>query len=437
MSNPTALGLPPHSSGPECAARLDKEDPLAGFRDRFHLPPHGDGVKIYLCGNSLGLAPKDAERMLVEELEDWRRLGVEGHFHARRPWMPYHEQFAAPLARLVGAEPDEVVCMNTLTVNLHLLMASFYRPTDERCRLIIERPAFPSDRYAAESQVRFHGYDPAEALVELAPRDGESWIRDEDIRDCLDEYGDSTALVLLPGVQYYSGQLFDIAGISAQARRYGCAVGWDLAHAAGNVPLALHEWGPDFAAWCSYKYLNGGPGAVAGCFVHQRHGSRFDLPRFAGWWGHDKDTRFRMGPHFVPMSGAEGWQLSNPPIFSMTPLIASLALFDEAAMTRLRAKSLRLTDYLDYLLQVELSDEVEIFTPAEPERRGCQLSLSLRAGRERGRAVFDQITADGVIADWREPDVIRIAPVPLYNSFDDVWQFVRLLKRALAQDRGA
>jgi kynureninase len=425
-----------YETGAECAARLDAADPLAGFRAQFHIPPHGDGEKIYLCGNSLGLQPREAERLLIEELEDWRRLGVEGHFEARRPWMSYHEQFAAPLARLVGAEPDEVVCMNTLTANLHLMMASFYRPSDERYRLIIERPAFPSDRYAAESQVRFHGLDPADALVEIGPRDGEVWLRDDDIRACLERHGPTTALVLLPGVQYYSGQLFDVAGITELARRQGCAVGWDLAHAVGNVPLSLHDWGPDFAVWCSYKYLNGGPGAVAGCFVHRRHGSDFELPRFAGWWGHDKDTRFRMGPHFVPMHGAEGWQLSNPPIFSMTPLIAALAQFDEAGMTPLRAKSVRLTDYLDYLLQVELADEVEIFTPAEPGRRGCQLSLSLAGGRERGRAVFERITAAGVIADWREPDVIRVAPVPLYNSFGDVWAFVQILKIALQQDRG-
>ncbi len=431
MSGASGMRPTDYDPGPGCAVRLDAEDELAEFRERFYIPPHGDGEKVYLCGNSLGLQPRDAGRLLAEELDDWRQLGVEGHFHARRPWMPYHEQFAHPLARLVGASPAEVVCMNTLTVNLHLMMASFYRPDDERFRLIIERPAFPSDRYAAESQVRFHGLDPDQALIEIGPRAGEAWIRDEDVRECLERYGPTTALVLLPGVQYYSGQLFDIAGITAQARRYGCAVGWDLAHAVGNVPLALHEWGPDFAAWCSYKYLNGGPGAVAGCFVHDRHAHRFELPRLAGWWGHDKGTRFRMGPHFVPMPGAEGWQLSNPPILSMTPLIAALALFDEADMARLRAKSVRLTEYLDYLLQVELADAVEILTPAEPERRGCQLSLRLGAGRDEGRAVFERITADGVIADWREPDVIRVAPVPLYNSFSDVWTFIQILKHAL------
>ena len=259
-----------YDTGPECAARLDAADPLAGFREQFHIPPHGDGEKIYLCGNSLGLQPRAAETLLQEELDDWRRLGVEGHFEARRPWMPYHEQFAAPLARLVGAEPDEVVCMNTLTVNLHLMMASFYRPTDERYRLIIEQPAFPSDRYAAESQVRFHGLDPADALVEIGPRDGEAWLRDEDIRECLERHGPSTALVLLPGVQYYSGQLFDIEGITRLARDQGCAVGWDLAHAVGNVKLSLHEWDVDFACWCTYKYMNSGAGGIAGMFLHDR-----------------------------------------------------------------------------------------------------------------------------------------------------------------------
>jgi len=432
MSFSPGNGTANYDPSVECAARLDAADELAGFRERFHIPPHGDGEKIYLCGNSLGLQPRDTGQLMEQELEDWRRLGVDGHFEAHRPWMPYHEQFAAPLARLVGADEEEVVCMNTLTVNLHLMMASFYRPTAERFRLIIEQPAFPSDRYAAESQVRYHGLDPANALIEIRPRRGRAWIGDEEVRGVLEKYGDSTALVLLPGVQYYSGQLFDIAGITSHARELGCTVGWDLAHAIGNVPLALHEWGPDFAVWCNYKYVNGGPGAVAGCFVHARHSDNTKLPRFAGWWGHDKASRFRMGPEFVPIPGAEGWQLSNPPIFSMTPLIASLALFDEAGMTRLRSKSLMLTDYLDYLLQVELADAIEILTPAEPARRGCQLSLALAAGKENGRAVFDAIVAAGVVADWREPDVIRIAPVPLYNSFGDIWKFVQILKSLLS-----
>ncbi|MGB5591039.1 MAG: kynureninase [Gammaproteobacteria bacterium] len=410
----------------------DAHDPLAIYRQQFHIPPGPDGSEsIYLCGNSLGLQPRTVQALIDQELEDWREFGVEGHFRASRPWMPYHEQVATPLASLVGAQVEEVVTMNTLTVNLHLMMVSFYRPTSTRFRLVIEKPAFPSDRYAAESQVRFHGFDPDQALLEISPREGESSIREEDIASCIEEFGESIALVMLPGVQYYSGQLFNIGGITELARSKGCAVGWDLAHAAGNVPLALHDWAPDFAAWCSYKYLNAGPGAVAGCFVHQRHARGFDLPRFAGWWGHDKTTRFQMGPEFVPMPGAEGWQLSNPPILSMTPLIASMSLFEDAGMDRLRKKSESLTGYLESLLLELLTDHVRIFTPTNPSQRGCQLSLSLAQGRERGREVFEAISADGVIADWREPDVIRVAPVPLYNSYQDVWRFVDILRRRL------
>ncbi|MGB5211350.1 MAG: kynureninase [Gammaproteobacteria bacterium] len=410
----------------------DANDPLAIYRQQFHIPPGPDGSEsIYLCGNSLGLQPRTVQALIDQELEDWREFGVEGHFRASRPWMPYHEQVATPLASLVGAQAEEVVTMNTLTVNLHLMMVSFYRPTSTRFRLVIEKPAFPSDRYAAESQVRFHGFDPDQALLEISPREGESSIREEDIASCIEEFGESIALVMLPGVQYYSGQLFNIGGITELARSKGCAVGWDLAHAAGNVPLALHDWAPDFAAWCSYKYLNAGPGAVAGCFVHQRHARGFDLPRFAGWWGHDKTTRFQMGPEFVPMPGAEGWQLSNPPILSMTPLIASMSLFEDAGMDRLRKKSESLTGYLESLLLELLTDHVRIFTPTNPSQRGCQLSLSLAQGRERGREVFEAISADGVIADWREPDVIRVAPVPLYNSYQDVWRFVDILRRRL------
>jgi len=414
------------------ARKQDAADSLAIYRQQFHIPPGPDGSdSVYLCGNSLGLQPRAVQAMMDQELEDWRKFGVEGHFLGTRPWMSYHEQVTSPLARVVGAQAEEVVTMNTLTVNLHLMMVSFYRPTSTRFRLLIEKPAFPSDRYAAESQVRFHGLDPDHALMELAPRDGESAIRDEDIVNCIEEFGDSIALVMLPGVQYYSGQLFDMAAITSLARSKGCAVGWDLAHAAGNVPLALHDWGPDFAAWCSYKYLNAGPGAVAGCFVHKRHARAFDLPRFAGWWGHDKATRFQMGPEFVPMHGVEGWQLSNPPILSMTPLIVSMSLFEDAGMDRLRQKSRSLTAYLESLLFELLADQVQILTPADPNQRGCQLSLCLAQGREQGRAVFEAISADGVIADWREPDVIRVAPVPLYNSYQDVWRFVDILRRQL------
>jgi kynureninase len=415
----------------EFADRLDAEDSLAGMRSHFHIPPHDNGEVIYLCGNSLGLQPKGAQQLLEEELEDWRRYGVEGHFNARRPWMPYHERFAEPLAELTGAKPLEVVCANTLTVNLHLLMVSFYTPTADRFRLVIEKPAFPSDRYAAESQVLYHGLDPQDALIEIAPREGESWIRSADIEAVIEESGDSIALIMLPGVQYYSGQLFDIEGITALARDRGCKVGWDLAHAIGNVPLSLNDWGPDFAVWCSYKYLNGGPGAVGGYFVHERHASNRELPRFAGWWGHEKKSRFHMGPDFLPTPGAEGWQLSNPPIFSMTPLIASLRLFQQAGIGRLRSKSEQMTAYLDFLLQVELEDKLTVFTPAEAASRGCQLSLSLAQGRTKGRQVFEQLSSQGVVADWREPDVIRVAPVPLYNSHRDVWRFVQILKEAL------
>lgn len=415
------------------ARQLDAADELAGFRRRFHIPPGPDGAdSVYLCGNSLGLQPVEAAPIVEELLADWRRLGVDGHFHARRPWMPYHEQFAAPLADLAGADPVEVVCMNTLTVNLHLMMVSFYRPDRDRYRLLIEKPAFPSDRYAAESQVLCHGLDPADALIEIGPREGESWIREEDILDVIDRLGDTIALVMLPGVQYYSGQLFDMGSITAAARNRGCRVGWDLAHAVGNVPLALHDWDADFAVWCSYKYLNGGPGAIAGCFVHARHELDETLPRFAGWWGHDKRSRFRMGPTFEPLPGAEGWQLSNPPIFAMAPLIAALDLFAEAGIGALAEKSRRLTRFLEETIEDRLADRFEILTPREPDSRGAQLSLRLEAGRDGGRDVFDRLTRAGVVVDWREPDVIRAAPVPLYNSFEDVCRFVTALEEAVA-----
>lgn len=422
----------------EAVRRLDAEDPLARFRDDFHIPPTADGEPtIYLCGNSLGLQPARTEAMLLEELADWRRLGVEGHLHGRRPWLPYHEQLAPLLAELVGAEPGEVVAMNTLTVNLHLLMVSFYRPEGRRRKLLIEQPAFPSDRYAAESQVRFHGLDPADALIEVGPREGEDTIRMEDIAAAIDAAGDELACILWGGVQYYSGQAFDLAEITRLGHAVGATVGFDLAHATGNVELALHDADCDFAAWCSYKYLNGGPGAVAGAFVHARHGAAFDLPRFAGWWGHDKSTRFKMGPEFVPMAGAEGWQLSNPPIFSLTPVLASLTVFQEAGwMPALRAKSLKLTGLTADLIRERLADRVAILTPADADQRGCQLSLRIiskdgDSGSGGGRAVFDRLIASGVIADWREPDVIRIAPVPLYNSYADAWRFVMRLDQAL------
>ncbi|MBA3565050.1 MAG: kynureninase [Gammaproteobacteria bacterium] len=416
------------------AASADDADPLRPLREKFHLPAGDDGAPlIYFCGNSLGLQPKHAARLVEEELEDWQRLAVQGHLQARRPWLPYHEQLAAHTAELAGAEPLEVVSMNTLTVNLHLMMVSFYRPVSERYRLLIEKPAFPSDRYAAESQVRFHGFDPAGALIEIGPREGEEAIREADLMACIEREGKSIALVLLPGVQYYSGQAFDMAAITRLARAQGCMVGFDLAHAIGNLPLELHGWGADFAVWCSYKYLNGGPGAVAGCFVHARHARQFELPRFAGWWGHDKATRFRMGPTFSPLPGAEGWQLSNPPILSLAPVIASLEIFHQAGMAALRRKALALTGYLEYLLRERCADRIRMLTPTAAEARGCQLSLKLAAGLERGPALFAELEASGIVADWREPDVIRVAPVPLYNSFDEVYRFVDSLQRLLNQ----
>jgi kynureninase len=413
------------------AAALDARDPLAAFRARFHVPLHGDGECVYLCGNSLGLQPKRAAQYLEEELEAWRSHGVEGHFRGKRPWKDYHEQFTAPLATLAGAHADEVVCMNGLTVNLHLLMVSFFRPTPARFKLLIERSAFPSDRYAAISQLRFHGLDPDEALVEVGRRPGESYLREEDIAQAIREAGDQLALTLLPGVQYLSGEALDITALTAEAHAVGALAGWDLAHAIGNLPLSLHDAGVDFAAWCSYKYLNGGPGAVAGAFVHRRHGRDAGLPRFAGWWGHEKAARFRMEPGFRAIPGAEGWQLSNPPVLGMAALLAALELFMEAGMTRLREKSLALTGFLERRLDETVAQRVEILTPRDPGRRGCQLSLRLRDGAKAGREVFARLAAAGVVCDWREPDVIRVAPAPLYNSFTDVERFVTILAEAL------
>ncbi len=410
------------------ARRLDADDSLAGYRDRFFIPqtPGGEDV-VYFSGNSLGLQPKAVRGYVEKELEDWATLGVEGHFLARHPWMPYHEFLTEQTARLVGARPVEVVVMNTLTVNLHLMLVSFYRPTLARHKILIEGDAFPSDRYAVASQLRFHGYDPAEALVELKPRPDETTIRTEDIEALLEAEGEEIALVMLGGVNYYTGQAFEMGRIAEAARAQGCTVGFDLAHAAGNLVLALHDWGVDFAVWCSYKYLNAGPGSLAGCFVHERHARRADLPRFAGWWGHDKETRFLMPDAFRPLPGAEGWQLSNPPILPLAALRASLDIFDEVGMARLREKSDRLTGYLEFLLQEKLPDAVEILTPADPAQRGAQLSLRVQGGE----GIHARLVAEGVVCDWREPDVIRVAPVPLYNRFADVYRFVEILTKAI------
>ncbi|MCZ8131895.1 MAG: kynureninase [Steroidobacteraceae bacterium] len=413
------------------AAALDAADPLREFRARFAIPraAHG-GEAIYFCGHSLGPQPLAAAARVRDLLDDWAMLGVRGHVEGTRPWLPYHEPFAAPLARLVGAEPAEVVAMNSLTVNLHLMLVSFYRPTAARHRILLERHAFPSDRYALASQVRFHGYDPASALLELAPREGETGLRTEDVLATLDRERERLALVLLPGVQYLSGQVLDVAAITAAARRAGVPVGWDLAHAVGNVPLRLHDWDADFAVWCSYKYLCGGPGAVAGCFVHARHAQATDLPRFAGWWGHEVATRFRMGPEFVPTPGADGWQLSNGPVLAMAPLAAALEVYDAAGMARIRAKSLALGAHARRRLTERLGARVAVLTPPG-EAAGAQLSLRLPSGRDAARAAFERLTAAGVIGDWREPDVIRLAPAPLWNTYTEVARAVDTLADAI------
>ena len=413
----------------EFADWMDQNDPLRIYRERFHLPRQANGEpQIYLCGNSLGLQPKTVRSYLDQELRDWATLGVEGHFEAENPWMPYHEFLTEAMAKVVGAKPSEVVVMNTLTVNLHLMMVSFYRPEAQRFKILIESDAFPSDRYAVESQIKWHGYDPEEALVELRPREGEQLIRIEDIEALLAEQGQEIALIMLGGVNYYTGQYFDAKRIAALGHRHGCLVGFDYAHGAGNIDLRLHDSQLDFAVWCTYKYLNAGPGSMAGCFVHERHAQDFDRPRFAGWWGHDKETRFNMRFGFTPLSGAEGWQLSNHPILSLAAIRASLDIFTEVGMPALMHKSRLLTGYLEFLVD-ELRDErVRIITPRDPAERGCQLSIQLR---RTNRRLFDELSRRGVIADWREPDVIRVAPVPLYNSFREVYDFVAILQSIL------
>jgi kynureninase len=410
------------------ARDLDAQDPLAAYRERFYIPHAADGQEsIYLCGNSLGLQPKTARAYVEQELQDWARLGVEGHFQARHPWLPYHENLTDQTAGLVGALPLEVVVMNTLTVNLHLMLVSFYRPTRERYKVVIESPAFPSDRYAIASHIAWHGRNPAEALLALEPRQGETCLRTEDIAVRLDQEGPTIALVLLGGVNYYTGQAFDMQTITRLAQARGCLVGFDLAHAVGNIPLHLHDWGVDFAVWCSYKYLNAGPGSIAGCFVHERHAHRPDLPRFAGWWGHNKTTRFDMPPGFDPLPGAEGWQLSNPPILPLAALRASMDIFTAVGMPQLRTKSTVLTGFLEALLARQVPDAVTLITPRDPAQRGAQLSLYVP---RHGRELHARLVQANVMCDWREPDVIRVAPVPLYNSFMDVYRFVEILAAA-------
>lgn len=414
----------------EFAARLDHDDRLSKFRPKFFLPRINNSDVIYLCGNSLGLQPKSTPSYIQEELQVWQDLAVEGHFKATNPWLTFHKQFKDPLAMLVGSLPEEVVAMNSLTTNLHLMMISFYRPDLKRFKIIAEEGAFSSDMYALESQVKYHGLNPDEAVVEIKPREGEETLRTEDIIKTIELHNDTLALVLLGGVHYYTGQLFDIEAITRAAHLSGAYAGFDLAHAIGNVVLQLHKWEVDFAVWCSYKYLNGGPGGTAGAFVNIKHGFNPQIPRFAGWWGHSEKERFKMESGFIPAEGADGWQLSNAPILSMAALKASLDIFDLAGMENLRRKSIILTGYLHFLIQEidRHQNLIHIITPSDPSQRGCQLSLSILV---KGREVFQALTAAGVIADWREPNVIRIAPVPLYNTFSEVYNFSIILKDAL------
>lgn len=409
---------------------MDEQDSLKSFRSKFHIPLQTNSNPfIYLSGNSLGLQPITAKSHIEQELEDWKNLGVEGHLHAKNPWLPYHEFLTESMARLVGAKPIETVVMNTLSVNLHLMMVSFYRPTKSRFKILIESDAFPSDRYAVESQIKFHGFSPETALLELKPRPDEHLIRKEDIEALIDQQGDEIALILIGNTNYYSGQFFDMKTISHLGHQKGCVVGFDCAHGAGNVPLNLHDSGADFAVWCTYKYINAGPGSLGGCFVNERHVTNKNLPRFTGWWGHNKITRFKMGNTFEPIPSVEAWQLSNPTIFSMAAIKASLAIFDEAGIENLRKKSIQLTGYLEFLINEIGSEVISIITPSKPNERGCQLSIQLK---HADKNLFENLLKKGVIADWREPDVIRVAPTPLYNSFEDVFRFVTILKDQLA-----
>lgn len=414
------------SSDKEYALEQDRKDPLAGYRSQFFIPQHNGQDTVYFTGNSLGLQPKTAEAALEQELKDWRELGVEGHFHGKNPWFHYHKFLTEKSARLVGANQSEVVVMNNLTVNLHLMMVSFYRPTAERFKIVMEASAFPSDQYAMETQVRFHGFDPEEAIIEVAPKPGETSLRTEDIVSVIEEHGDSVALVMFSGVQYYTGQFFNIPVITEAAHKVGALAGWDLAHAAGNVELNLHDDNVDFAVWCTYKYLNSGPGSVSGVFVHEKHGNSPELPRFAGWWGHDEESRFQMKKGFIPEKGAAGWQISNAPVFNMAIHNASLKIFDEVGMKKLNEKSKVLNAYLEFIvLDAAKKNDKLSFDIITPEERGCQLSILTGSN---GKQLFDYLMENGVIVDWREPNVIRMAPVPLYNSFEDVYRFGELLR---------
>ena len=422
----------------EFAQSLDAQDELKNYRNEFIFPKVNGKQVIYFTGNSLGLQPKRTKQYVDEIMTDWANLAVEGHFYADKPWWDYHERFAAPLSEIVGAKPTEVTVMNTLTVNLHLLMVSFYRPTQKKFKIICEEKAFPSDQYMFQSQIDFHsksvGFNPSEALVEIKRREGEHNIRIEDILATIEEVGEELALVLIGGVNYYTGQVFDMKTITEAGHKQGAYVGWDLAHAAGNIELHLNEWKVDFAAWCSYKYMNSGPGNASGCFVHEMHHNDADLPRFAGWWGHNKERRFKMEPKFDPVRGAEGWQISNLPILSLAPYLASVDMFAEVGMTKLITKRNLITAYLEFILK-EIDNELEgadfeIITPSNQEERGCQLSVYLHG---QGRELFERLMKNGVITDWREPNVIRLAPAPFYCSFEDMYDFGQILKRLILE----
>lgn len=423
--------MEPYKNTATYAGTLDEQDPLNRFRDEFIIPKKEGKEVIYFCGNSLGLQPRRTRHFLEKELQKWADYAVDGHFHAEEPWFHYHKLLKEPIAEIVGARPEEVVVMNNLTSNLHFMMVSFYQPTAKRFKILMEGGAFPSDQYAVESQVKFHGYAQEEAIVEVFPRQGEHVLRTEDILKAIEEQQDELALVLFGGLQYYTGQVFDMAAITKAGHSAGAKVGFDLAHAIGNIPLQLHHWGVDFAVWCSYKYLNSGPGSNSGIFVHERWAQHEGLPRFAGWWGHLEKERFLMRKGFKPSAGADGWQVSNANILPLAAQRASLELFTEAGMEALRQKSIKLTGYLEYLINEEVNSKenrLEIITPSDPKQRGCQLSLFVE---KHGRELFERISRAGVVADWREPNVIRVAPTPLYNTFTDVFNFASLLKEAI------
>jgi len=415
--------------GLEFAKNQDKNDPLATYRNQFHIPKDKQGNElIYMTGNSLGLQPKRTKDYINQELEDWANLGVEGHIDSKNPWLKYHEYLTESMAKIVGAKPIEVVIMNTLTANLHFMMVSFYKPTKTRYKIVIEADAFPSDKYAVESQLRHHGFDDKEGLILWKARKGEELANYEDLESIFNAHGDEIALVMIGGVNYYTGQYFDLKYITELGHKHGCTVGFDCAHGAGNVELNLHDSGADFAVWCTYKYLNSGPGSLAGCFVHERHAHNKNLNRFTGWWSHNKETRFRMRDEFDQLPGAEGWQLSNPPILSMAAIKASLDLFDEVGFKKLVEKSTKLTGYFEFLLNELNNKHIKIITPSNPKERGCQLSIQVK---NADKSLHQKLTEAGVISDWREPDVIRCAPTPFYNSFQDVYHLVEQLKRVL------